>query len=69
MHVTGADRLNLTGILAVAGRQRHTAGNDNARQVVHRGRPVPLPDGFAMILPSRLQPVFGSDLFSWRCNH
>lgn len=34
--------------------------------VIHRGRPVPLPDGFRMVAPSRALPLLRSPLFSWR---
>jgi oxygen-dependent protoporphyrinogen oxidase len=34
--------------------------------VVHGGRLVPLPDGFLLLAPSRLGPVWRSPLLSWR---
>src|SRR5437588_626616 len=34
--------------------------------VLHRGRLEPLPDGFALLGPSRLGPVLRSPLLSWR---
>ncbi len=35
-------------------------------QVVHRGRLVDLPAGFVLLAPSRILPLVGSRLFSWR---
>jgi len=35
-------------------------------QVVHRGRLVDLPPGFALLAPARLRPLLVSRLFSWR---
>src|ERR1700758_2219553 len=34
--------------------------------VVHRGRLVPIPEGFLMIAPTRFLPFVTSSLFSWR---
>jgi protoporphyrinogen/coproporphyrinogen III oxidase len=34
--------------------------------VVHAGRLHPLPEGFALLAPTRLRPVLRSGLFSWR---
>ena len=34
--------------------------------MLHRGRLEPLPDGFALLGPSRLGPVLRSPLLSWR---
>ena len=34
--------------------------------VLHHGRLVPLPDGFQLLAPSRLLPVWRSPLLSWR---
>ncbi len=33
--------------------------------VLHRGRPVPVPDGFMLMTPARIWPVLRSPLFSW----
>ncbi len=33
--------------------------------VVHRGRLYPLPEGFQLLAPTRLAPLFTSSLFSW----
>ena len=41
---------------------------NSARQnvfVVHRGRLVPLPEGFLLMAPTRLWPVIRTPLFSW----
>jgi protoporphyrinogen/coproporphyrinogen III oxidase len=35
-------------------------------QVVRRGRLVHIPDGFLMMAPTRVGPLLGSPLFSWR---
>lgn len=34
--------------------------------VIHRGRPLPLPDGFRLVAPTRVLPLLRSPLFSWR---
>jgi protoporphyrinogen/coproporphyrinogen III oxidase len=34
--------------------------------IVHRGRLVPLPDGFFLLAPTRLRPFLQTGLFSWR---
>src|SRR5712692_7201060 len=34
--------------------------------VVHHGRPVPLPEGFFLLAPTRLWPFVQTPLFSWR---
>ncbi len=41
--------------------------DDRFRQtfVVHRGRLQPLPEGFQLLAPTRLMPLFASSLFSW----
>ena len=41
--------------------------NDAYRRtfVVHRGRLVPLPDGFMLLAPTRIWPVLRTPLFSW----
>lgn len=41
-------------------------GRGPAVQVVHRGRLVPLPEGFLMVAPTRVRALIGSPLFSWR---
>ena len=33
--------------------------------VLHRGRPVPVPDGFMLMTPAKVWPVLRSPLFSW----
>ena len=43
-----------------------TQGGLRRTFVVHRGRLVPLPDGFLVLAPSRLGPVLRSPLLSWR---
>jgi len=43
-----------------------TAATGRRALVVHRGRLVPVPDGFMLLAPSRLWPVLNSSLLSWR---
>jgi oxygen-dependent protoporphyrinogen oxidase len=42
--------------------------NDAYRRtfVIHRGRLIPIPEGFLMIAPTRFLPFLTSSLFSWR---
>jgi protoporphyrinogen/coproporphyrinogen III oxidase len=54
------DRLGLTERLV------RTQETSRRTFVVHRGRLHPLPDGFTLLAPTRLGPVWGSPLFSWR---
>ena len=42
-----------------------TADKHRTTFVVHRGRLEPLPDGFALLAPTRIRPVLFSRLFSW----
>jgi oxygen-dependent protoporphyrinogen oxidase len=55
-----AARLGLAGELVPIGARRCST------EVVHRGRLVPVPEGFVMLAPSRLWPVVSSPLFSIR---
>jgi oxygen-dependent protoporphyrinogen oxidase len=45
---------------------RDLAGSKAGTQILHRGRLVPVPEGFLMMAPTRWAPVFRSPLFSWR---
>lgn len=41
--------------------------NENRRTfVLHRGKLIPLPEGFLMMAPTRFMPFLASPLFSWR---
>jgi oxygen-dependent protoporphyrinogen oxidase len=53
-------RLNLTPRLI------STQATHRTVYVVHRGRLQPLPEGFFLLAPSRLWPVIGTPIFSWR---
>ena len=49
------------------GSELRELGGEKARtQVLHRGRLHRVPDGFVMMAPTRLSPVFRSSLFTWR---
>lgn len=52
--------------LGLAAELLELGGARFAPAVVHRDRPRPLPAGFALIAPTRLVPLLGSTLFSWR---
>jgi len=43
-----------------------TASTGRRALVVHRGRLVPVPEGFMLLAPSRVWPVLTSPLLSWR---
>ena len=58
--------LDLCGRLGLSDRLVRTRETHRRTFVVQRGRLVPLPDGFTLLAPSRLGPVLGSPLFSWR---
>ena len=45
---------------------RDLTGGHAGTQIVHGGRLHRVPDGFLMMAPTRLGPVFRSPLFSWR---
>jgi oxygen-dependent protoporphyrinogen oxidase len=45
---------------------RQLGGPQARTQVLHRGRLHHVPDGFVMMAPTRLGPVFRSSLFTWR---
>ena len=34
--------------------------------VLRNGKPVPVPDGFSLLVPTRLGPIFRSPIFSWK---
>ena len=44
----------------------HIKGGSSTLEVAHDGRLHPLPDGFALIGPGRLRPLWSSSLFSWQ---
>ena len=52
--------------LGLADRLIPTRESPRRTFVLHRGRLEPLPDGFALLGPSRLGPVLRSPLLSWR---
>lgn len=58
--------LALCDRLGIADRLIPTRDTHRRTFVVHRGRLVPLPDGFLLLGPSRLFPVWRSPLLSWR---
>jgi oxygen-dependent protoporphyrinogen oxidase len=53
------ERLGLSGELA------ELSGSSAPTQIYRAGRLHPVPEGFLMMAPTRLAPVFGSSLFSW----
>ena len=57
---------DLAGRLGVADRIIPTARTHRRSHVVHRGKLQPLPDGFLMMAPTRLWPMMGTSLFSWK---
>ena len=57
---------DLAGRLGVADRIIPTARSHRRSHVVHQGKLHPLPDGFLMMAPTRLWPMVGTSLFSWR---
>lgn len=57
---------DLAGRLGVADRIIPTARTHRRSHVVHRGKLHPLPDGFLMMAPTRLWPMVGTSLFSWK---
>jgi len=58
--------LDLCRRLGLGGDLVDIFGNRFAPGVLHRGRPLQLPEGFAMLAPTRLGPFLRSRLFSWR---
>jgi oxygen-dependent protoporphyrinogen oxidase len=58
--------LDLCRRLGLGGDLVDILGKRFAPGVLHRGRPVQLPEGFAMLAPTRLGPFLRSGLFSWR---
>ncbi|MXX02633.1 MAG: protoporphyrinogen oxidase [Gemmatimonadetes bacterium] len=57
---------DLADRLGVADRIIPTAQTHRRSHVVHRGKLHPLPDGFLMMAPTRLWPMVGTSLFSWK---
>lgn len=57
---------DLADRLGVADRIIPTARTHRRSHVVHRGKLHPLPDGFLMMAPTRLWPMVGTSLFSWK---
>ena len=57
---------DLAGRLGVADRIIPTARSHRRSHVVHQGKLHPLPDGFLMMAPTRLWPMVGTSLFSWK---
>src|SRR5215475_7177496 len=53
------ERLDLTARLV------STQSNYQKIYVVHRGRLIPLPEGFFLLAPTRLRPFLHTPLFSW----
>lgn len=45
---------------------RDLGGSGSGTQILHRGRLKRVPEGFLMMVPTRLGPMFRSPLFSWR---
>jgi protoporphyrinogen/coproporphyrinogen III oxidase len=58
--------LALCDRLGLSERLIPTQGAHRRTFVVHHGRLVPLPDGFVLLAPSRLGPLWRSPLLSWR---
>jgi oxygen-dependent protoporphyrinogen oxidase len=58
--------LDLCGRLGLSGRLIGTQPASRRTFVAHRGRLHPLPEGFALLAPSRFAPVLRSRLFTWR---
>ncbi len=58
--------LDLCGRLGLTDRLIGTRPMRRRAFIVHGGRLHPLPDGFALLAPTRFGPVFRSSLFSWR---
>ncbi len=58
--------LDLCGRLGLTDRLIGTRPVHRRAFIVHGGRLHPLPDGFALLAPTRFGPVFRSSLFSWR---
>lgn len=57
---------DLANRLDVADRIIPTTRTHRRSHVVHRGKLHPLPDGFLMMAPTRLWPMVGTSLFSWK---
>ncbi|WP_206028595.1 protoporphyrinogen oxidase [Thalassoroseus pseudoceratinae] len=70
---TGADSfitnkpwaVDLCKRLGIADRLISTDETYRRSLVLHRGRPVPVPDGFMLMTPAKVWPVLRSPLFSW----
>ena len=58
--------LDLVRRLGLADELIEIRGPRFAPRVLHRGRPTPLPDGFAMVAPTSVGALLRSRLFSWR---
>ncbi len=58
--------LDLCNRLGLAGRLITTQPGQRRTLVLHRGRLLPLPDGFQLLAPSRLIPFWRSPVLSWR---
>jgi len=57
--------LDLCRRLGLAGQIVELDERGGATQIVRRGRPVRLPEGFSLLGPTRLRPLARSPLFSW----
>lgn len=58
--------VNLCNRLGLTGHLIPTSQGQRRTLVLHRGRLLPLPDGFQLIAPSRLIPLWRSPVLSWR---
>jgi protoporphyrinogen/coproporphyrinogen III oxidase len=58
--------LELCGRLGLAGELEDIGARHTGTQILHRGQLVRVPEGFLMMAPTRIRPVLGSSLFSWR---
>ena len=57
--------IELCARLGLSGELAELSGSSAATQIYRAGRLHPVPEGFLMMAPTRLAPVFGSPLFSW----
>lgn len=58
--------LNLASRLGLSGELIETNPEKRRTYILHKGRLVPLPEGFFMLAPTMIMPFLKTPLFSWR---
>lgn len=58
--------LNLTNRLGLDGELIETNPEKRRTYILHRGRLIPLPEGFFMLAPTMIMPFLKTPLFTWR---